>query len=99
MNFDKKDEYRKLIESCEKDGNEVLKNHFVNDLKIKNQQIVSTAEHKEIITKDGNKINVYELSGQPFTMLVHAVVDNRMSINNSYVSQIVNNPEDWDKIN
>ena len=29
MNLDKKDEYKKLIESCEKDGNEVLKNHFV----------------------------------------------------------------------
>ncbi len=99
MNFDKKDEYKKLIESCEKDGNEVLKNHFVNDLKIKNQQIVSTAGHKEIITKDGNTINVYELSGQPFTMLVHAVVDNRMSVNNLYVSQIVSNPENWDKIN
>lgn len=98
MNLDKKDEYKKLIEFCEKDGNEVLKNHFVNDLKIKNQQIISTAEHKEITTNDGKTINVYELSGQPFTMLVHAVVDNRMSVNNSYVSQIVNNPENWDKI-
>lgn len=99
MDLDKKDEYKKLIEACEKDGNEVLKNHFVDALKIKNQQIVSTAEHKEIITNDGKTINVYELSGQPFTMLVHAVVDNRMSVNNSYVSQIVNNPEEWDKIN
>ncbi len=99
MDIDKKEEYKKLIEACENDGNEVLKNHFVNDLKIKNQQIVSTAQHKEITTHDGKTINVYELSGQPFTMLVHAVVDNRMSVNNSYVSQIVNNPEDWDKIN
>lgn len=99
MDLDKKDEYKKLIEACEKEGNEVLKNHFVDDLKIKNQQIVSTEEHKEIITNDGKTINVYELSGQPFTMLVHAIVDNRMSVNNSYVSQIVNNPEDWDKIN
>ena len=99
MDLDKKEEYKKLIKACENDGNEVLKNHFVNDLKIKNQQIVSTAQHKEITTHDGKTINVYELSGQPFTMLVHAVVDNRMSVNNSYVSQIVNNPEDWDKIN
>ena len=99
MDIDKKEEYKKLIKACENDGNEVLKNHFVNDLKIKNQQIVSTAQHKEITTHDGKTINVYELSGQPFTMLVHAVVDNRMSVNNSYVSQIVNNPEDWDKIN
>lgn len=98
MDLDKKDEYKKLIETCEKDGNNVLKNHFVNDLKIKNQQIIDTAEHKEIRTNDGSSINVYELSGQPFTMLVHAVVDNRMSVNNSYVSQIVNNPEIWDKI-
>lgn len=99
MNLDKKDEYKKLIESCEIDGNEILKNRFVNDLKTKNQQIVSTAEYKEITTKDGKKINVYELSGQPFTMLVHVVVDNKMSVNNSYVSQIINNPENWDKIN
>lgn len=99
MDIDKKEEYKKLIKACENDGNEVLKNHFVNDLKIKNQQIVSTSQHKEITTHDGKTINVYELSGQPFTMLVHAVVDNRMSVNNSYVSQIVNNPEDWDKIN
>lgn len=99
MNLNKKDEYKKLIKSCETDGNEVLKNHFVNDLKLKNQQIVSTAEHKEITTNEGKTINVYELSGQPFTMLVHTVADNRASENNSYVSQIVNNPEDWDKIN
>ena len=99
VNLDKKEGYKKLIETCEKEGNEVLKNQFVDDLKIKNQQIVSTAEHKKIITNDGKTINVYELSGQPFTMLVHAVVDNRMSINNSYVSQIVNNPKEWDKIN
>lgn len=99
MNLDKKDEYKKLIESCEIDGNEILKNHFVNDLKIKNQQIVSTAEHKEITTKDGKNINVYELSGQPFTMLVHVIVNYKMSVNNSFVSQIINNPENWNKIN
>lgn len=98
INLDKRNEYKKLIESCEKDGNDVLRNYFVNDLKIKNQQIVSTAEHKVIITKDGNTINVYELSGQPFTMLVHAVFNNTMSIYNSYVSQIVKNPENWNKI-
>lgn len=99
MNLDKKDEYKKLIESCEIDGNEILKNHFVNDLKTKNQQIVSTAKHKEITTKDGKNINVYELSGQPFTMLVHVIVNYKMSVNNSFVSQIINNPENWDKIN
>ncbi len=99
MNLDKKDEYKKLIESCEEDGNKILKNRFVNDLKTKNQQIVSTAKHKEITTKDGKNINVYELSGQPFTMLVHVIVNYKMSVNNSFVSQIINNPENWDKIN
>lgn len=99
MNLAQKDKYKKLIESCEKDGNDVLKKHFVNDLKIKNQQIIRAAKHKEIKTNNGKSIDVYELSGQPFTMLVHAVSDNKMSINNSYVSQIVNNPENWDKIN
>lgn len=99
MDLAKKDEYKELIESCEKDGNEILKKQFVNDLKIKNQQIISTANHKEIVINDDKTIDVYELSGQPFTMLVHAIADNKMSSHNSYVRQIICNPYDWNRIN
>ena len=99
MDLEKKEDYKKLIESCEKEGNDVLKRQFVEDLKIKNQQIIETTQKKEIESENGKKITIYELSGQPFTMLVHAVVDNRMSVNNSYVEQIINSPENWNNIN
>lgn len=99
MDLEKKEDYKKLIESCEKEGNDVLKRQFVEDLKIKNQQIIETTQKKEIESENGKKLTIYELSGQPFTMLVHAVVDNRMSVNNSYVEQIINSPENWNNIN
>ena len=41
---------------------------------------------------------MYELEGQPIMMLVHAIVDNRMSIHNSFVNEIVANPEKWNEI-
>lgn len=97
MDVDKKEDYKKLITECERDGNDVLKNQFVNDLKLKNQDMIATAEHKEIMTNDGN-INVYEFNGQPFTMLVHAICNNNNSEHNSFVSEIINNPENWNKI-
>ena len=98
MDLNQKDKYKKLIYACENDGNDVLKSQFVSDLKIKKQQILNMSEHKQIKTNDGANIDVYELSGQPFTMLVHAITENKMSINNSLVSQLVNNPQMWDKI-
>lgn len=98
MDKSKKELYKELIYSCEREGNEILKEDFVEDLQKRNQKIIETAEHREITTHDGKTIDVYELSGQPFTMLVHAITDNNASNNNSYVRQIINNPDEWDKI-
>lgn len=98
MDTSKKDIYKKLITSCERDGNKILKKQFADEIKIKNQEILNTATHKEIITDDGKSISVYELTGQPFAMLVHAIEDNQASTNNSYVKELINNPEKWDKI-
>lgn len=97
MKLKNKDNYKKLIEECEKDGNEILKTQFVKDLKIKNQQIINQAEKKERII-DNEKVTVYELTGQPFTMLVHAICNNKESINNEYVKKIINDPENWNTI-
>ena len=83
---------------CEKEGNDILKKQFVKDLSLRNQKIIDTANHKKIKTDDNQDIDVYELTGQPFTMLIHAIADNRQSINNSFVAQIINNPENWEKI-
>lgn len=99
MDASKKDEYHRLIASCEKDGNDVLKQQFVSDLQTKNKQIIENSEKRNIITNDGKSVEVYELNGQPFTMLVHAIADNRLSINNAHVSEIVNNPNNWNNIN
>lgn len=98
MDTSKKDIYKKLITSCEREGNKILKKQFADEIKIKNQEILNTATHKEIITDDGKSISVYELTGQPFAMLVHAIEDNTASTNNSYVKELINNPEKWDKI-
>lgn len=99
MDLNKKDDYKKLIYMCEKEGNNILRSQFSSDLKDRSEQIINSATHKQIMTDAGTNVDVYELSGQPFTMLVHAVVDNKYSTNNSFVSEIVSNPENWDKIN
>ena len=99
LNKDKKEEYKKLIYDCEKDGNELIKGQFSEDLMRKNNEILSEATHNTLTTDSGNTIDVYELTGQPFTMLVHAITENSMSENNGYVNQIVNNPEIWNNIN
>lgn len=98
MDLSKKTEYQKLLKACEKDGNEVLRSKFVSDLKSKNDQIINAAEHKEIVLSSGKTINVYELAGQPFTMLVHAVADNKLSEHNSFAKQIVKEPKKWNEI-
>jgi len=97
MNSDNRNDYKKLIDACEIEGNDILKQQFVEDLKVKNQQIISSGKHS-IITNNEKSVDVYELEGQPFTMLVHAIVDNRMSIHNSFVNEIVTNPEKWNEI-
>ena len=98
LSIDKRDEYRKLIYDCERDGNEVIKQQFSKDLEEKNKEVLNVASHKVLTSQSGKNIDVYELNGQPFTMLVHAITDNRMSSNNGLVSQLIENPEMWNGI-
>jgi len=98
----KRDEYGKLIKSFEKDGNQVLRNQFSVDLKSKNNKILANVPHtlRQFNTSSNEKvdINVFELTGEPFTMLVHAITDNRMSVHNNYVKEIVGDPSKWENI-
>ena len=98
FDLNKKDEYKKLLEDCERDGNEVLQKIFVKELKVKNDQIINSTEHKKIATKNGDFVDVYELTGQPFTMLIHNITNNNLSIHDKYVDQILSNPKEWNNI-
>lgn len=98
LSTDKRDEYKKLVYDCEKDGNEIIKQQFSKDLEEKNKEILNVATHNILTTQSDKNIDIYELNGQPFTMLVHAITDNRMSSNNGFVSQLIENPAMWNEI-
>ena len=98
MNTEKKDKYKKIIYECEKEGNDLLRAQFVKDIRTRSRQIVETAEHKTIITNEGKEIDVYELSGQPFTMLVHIISHNKGSEHDHLVNNLINNPQNWEEI-
>lgn len=98
LSADKRGEYKKIIYDFEKDGNEIIKQQFSKDLEEKNKEILNVATHNILTTQSGKNIDIYELSGQPFTMLVHAITDNRMSRNNGFVSQLIENPAMWNEI-
>lgn len=89
-----RNEYNKQLESnfslFMKDANEILKKEVVNDLKKRSNQIIQNSKKTNIISKTGKNIDVYELTGEPFTMLVHA-----MSNDDHIGKQIINNPEKW----
>ena len=59
MDPTKKEEYKEIIMDCIKEGNDILRTQFVNDLAVKNQQIIDTSEHKIISTSDGKSIDIY----------------------------------------
>lgn len=99
LNKEKREEYIELIWKCEQDGNELIKKQFSRDLLQKNDEMLSKTNHRVLKTNSGYDIDVYEFTGQPFTMLVHAITNNNMSTNNKYVSQIISNPEMWNSIN
>lgn len=98
MDVDKKEQYKKIIYDCEKEGNNLLRAQFIADVKERSQQIMETAEHKTITTNEGKEIDVYELTGQPFTMLVHAITHNYTSSNDHLVDDLINAPENWNNI-
>lgn len=93
MDKSKKLEYKKMIEECEIEGNKIIKNHFSNDVNEKYKKMKKTVKHEIIKTESGKDIDVYELSGEEFTMLVHRVIENRMSENNEISKEIRTNPE------
>ncbi len=90
--------YEKLIFEMERDGNELVKQQFSKELIEKTSQIESIAKHS-VVNSNGKNIDVYELNGQPFTMLVHNVVSNPMSSNNSIAEKILENPKLFNEIN
>lgn len=98
MSKNKKEDYKKLIYECEEDGNELIKNEFSIGLKKKYTEMLSTLTNRPLLTNSGKTIDTYELTGEPFTMLVHSISDNIMSENNNYVERIISKPENWNNI-
>ena len=91
-------DYEKLIFEMERDGNELVKQQFSKDLLEKTSQIENVAKHS-VVNSNGKNIDVYELNGQPFTMLVHNVISNSMSSNNDIAEKILENPRLFNEIN
>lgn len=99
LRVEKKEKYKQLITSFEQEGNEILKEKFVYDLKEKEQEIKKSAYLIKAEDKKGTyKYDIYELSGQPFTMLVHAITNNSGTIHNHFVEQIIQDPKNWEQI-
>ena len=96
LNVNKRDEYRKKIEEMEKEGNDFIRKDFSSDLLKKYDQTKENAVHRTINTENGKEIDVYELDGEPFTMLVHAITYNDWADKNKeFPKQIVEDPEKW----
>ncbi len=90
--------YEKLIFEMERDGNELVKQQFSKNLLEKTSQIENVAKHS-VVNSNGKNIDVYELNGHPFTMLVHNVISNSMSSNNDIAEKILENPRLFNEIN
>lgn len=95
--LEKKEEYQKLIYSCELAGNEILKKEFARDLKNKNIEMISIINSKKEKSSTSKEIDIYEFTGQPFTMLVHTIINNNLSNNNDVGKKIRENPEVWEQ--
>ena len=87
--------YRTLITNMEISGNNILKEKFANDIKIRNQQIINTSTHKQILTNNEKTVDIYELTGQPFTMLVHAITHVTSNDNNYIADKLLEDPTQW----
>ena len=96
IDVNNKDKYLKLIKACEAEGNILIRNDFSSTLKEKYNQINNSARHRTETTDSGKKIDVFELEGQPFTMLVHVIGNNKLSENNDYGQKIIDNPYYWE---
>lgn len=98
LDKDRTRDYSKLLFEMERDGNELVKQQFSKDLLEKTNKIKNVAKHS-VVNSDGKNIDVYELNGQPFTMLVHNVISNPMSSNNDIAKKILENPKLFNDIN
>lgn len=97
LDKDRTRDYSKLLLEMERDGNELVKQQFSKDLLDKTNKIENIAKHS-VINSNGKNIDVYELNGQPFTMLVHSVISNPVSYNNDIAKKILENPKLWNEI-
>lgn len=64
-----KEKFSNMIE----EGNSLLKKQIVNDLKERSNQIVNNSKKTSVISSSGKNLDVYELTGEPFTMMIHAI--------------------------
>lgn len=94
IDVNKKNQYKNLVDSFEKDVYVLYKKQFSDDLKDRNQQMINSVSSKKIINEKGN-VDVYELNGVPFTMLVHAVADNSWAEHNNIGKKIFEDPSYW----
>lgn len=94
IDANKIDQYKNLVDSFEKDVYVLFKKQFSDDLKDRNRQMINSVPSKKIINEKGN-VDVYELNGVPFTMLIHTVADNPRSKNNGEGKKIVEDPSYW----
>ena len=93
-----KKKYLELIYNCEKEGNQLLKINFSKEILQRSEEMLKDTKHSPIKTKSGKKIEVYEFDGQPFTMLIHAIVNNKDSSNNEISKKLLENPELWNSV-
>lgn len=92
-----KEKFSNMIE----EGNSLLKKQIVNDLKERSNQIVNNSKKTSVISSSGKNLDVYELTGEPFTMMIHAIssTKNDSYINNGAIGKkVYDNPECWNKI-
>ena len=94
IDVNKKDQYKNLVDSFEKDVYALYKKKFSDDLKYRNRQMINSVPSKKIINEKGN-VDVYELNGVPFTMLIHTVADNPDAENNNIGKKIFEDPSYW----
>lgn len=96
-----RNEYNKQLETnfslFMKDANEILKKEVVTDLKTRSNQIIQNSKKTNIISEAGKNIDVYELTGEPFTMLAHCISENGGvgPFNKKVGAMIIENPEQW----
>lgn len=98
----KREDYQKIIKEFEIEGNKHLKKGFVSEIKEKDDEVKRNVAMIPTTLRNSKQeetnVDVYEFTGEPFTMLVHAISDNKRSENNSKVQSLIDNPANWNNI-